>query len=422
MGSSQSQPQDQAEHYSVNTKSIFVGSKLLSSPLEAMYGLLAFILCKELNASPLQITLLISAKPIMALFSFYGNLLLNGQPHRLKTLIRCCTLISFLPALLFPFISHIWFFILGFAVFMMANRAIIPAWSEIMRINLSDETRGKIFSRGSTANYLTTILIPILVSPWIDYYPDSWRLLFFIVGAIQSINLILISFIQIKDKPNSPDSSQTYNLRSLKSILLDPWKNSLTLIKNHTDFKNFQLVFMLGGGGLILMQPAFPLFFKQTLQLSYTELTFATSFCKGLSFALSSPFWAKKLHQVSLHLFNSFVTLFAALFAFCLLGSAYYAYAIYAAYILYGVMQAGSELSWNLSGPIFSKEKDSTLFTGVNIAMVGLRGCFMPFLGEALFLLSNAETVFTCGGCLCLMAAMFSAWLYQSAKKTTVYT
>ena len=62
-------------NFQANTKFIFIGSKLLSSPLEAMCGLLAFILYKELHASPLQITLLISSKPIFALLSFYGNLL-----------------------------------------------------------------------------------------------------------------------------------------------------------------------------------------------------------------------------------------------------------------------------------------------------------------------------------------------------------
>ena len=60
------------------------------------------------------------------------------------------------------------------------------------------------------------------------------------------------------------------------------------------------------------------------------------------------------------------------------MGAAAIFFGSYAAYTMFGIMQAGSTLSWHLSGPIFSKEKDSTLFSGVSVAMVGLRGCIFP--------------------------------------------
>lgn len=400
-----------------NTKLIFIGSKLLSSPLEALCGLLAFILYKELHASPLQITLLISSRPMVALLSFYGNLIIQDNPKRLKFLIIGSTLISSLPFLLFPLISNAWFFIIAYAIFMMSNRAIIPAWSEILRINLSHNERGKVFSLGSTAHYLANILIPILISPLIDYYPGIWKPIFFILAFIHFLNIILISFIKIKNC-ESTDIIQSYSHFSIKSILIAPWKNCWSLIKNRKDFRNFQIVFMFGGSGIMLMQPIFPIFFKQTLQLSYTELTLAISFCKGIAFAISSPAWAKKLHQIPIYLFNSYVTFLAGTFAFLVMASAYQTYLIYIAYLVYGIMQAGSELSWNLSGPIFSKDKDSTLFTGVNVAMVGLRGCFVPFLGEILFLHSNSLTVFVCGGCLCLSGCVYSLMLNYYARET----
>lgn len=402
-----------------NTKFIFVLGKLLSSPLEAMCGLLAFILYKELHATPLQITLLISSKPIVALLSFYGNLLIQGTPHRLKPLIIGFTFLGFCPFLLFPFTNNVWLFILAYAIFMMSNRAIIPAWSEILRVNLSHQERGKIFSLGSTANYLTHVLVPLIISPWIDLHPNSWKLIFFILALMHCLNVVVFSLIKI----NSVEELSTIPnkaVHSMKSLLMGPWKNSWLLMKERADFRRFQLVFMLGGGGLMLMHPVLPIFFKQTLQLSYTELTLATSLCKGLSFAISSPIWASWLHRISLHVFNGYVTCLAGLFALFLIASEYHIYAIYMAYLLYGVMQAGSELSWNLSGPIFSKDQDSTLFTGVNVAMVGVRGCFIPFLGELLFLYSNAVVVFFAGACLCFLGSTYSMWLSYSGKKELV--
>lgn len=404
-----------------NTRFIFIWTKLLSTPLESMCGLLAFILYKELHASPLQITLLISARPIVALLSFYGNLIIEENPHKLKPFIIGSTLISFLPFLLFPFINNIWFFILAYAIFMMSNRAIIPAWSEIFRINLPHQERGKVFSLGSTASYLANIVIPLVISPLIDLNPNVWKIIFFCLAIIHFSNVIAIYFIKIDIKNLVPSFRSLDNL-SVKSILTKPWKDCWSLIKERKDFRMFQVVFMLGGGGLMLMQPVFPVFFKETLQLSYLELTLAISFFKGIGFAFSSPLWAHRLHRISIHLFNSHVTFLAALFGLLLLSSTYDSTIIYLAYLIYGVMQAGSELSWNLSGPIFSQDKASTLFSGINVVMVGLRGCFVPFLGELLFLNSNAVTVFFCGGGLCLLGSCFSAIQYLKSTSRVATT
>jgi hypothetical protein len=400
-----------------HTQFIFVGSKWLISPLEAMYGLLAFILYKDLNATPLQITLLMSSKPIVALLSFYGNLIIKGQPTRLKSLILWSNILACLPCFLFPFVDNVWFFLASFALFMMSLRAMIPAWSEILKINCPQEARGKIFSKASTANYLTNLGIPVFISPWIDYYPHLWKWVFFALAALQAFNVLLLLYIKVRSYSVTSDPYHTYHLNSLNSILLGPWKNCWTLMKQHWDFRSFQIVFMLGGSGLILMHPVLPVFFKETLQLSYTQLTLATCFCKGISFALASPVWARWLHRTSIHQFNFFVNLCAGIFALFMIASDYQFFWIYPAYLFYGIMQAGSELSWNLSGPIFSKEKDSTLFTGVNIAMVGLRGCIAPFLGAFIFLNTEASFVFLCGGGLCLLGAAYSIWVNAASKR-----
>lgn len=407
--------------YKRNTHFIFVLSRLLISPLGAMYGLLIFIFCKDLNATPLQLTLLVSSKPIVALFSFYTNLIIRGRPNRLKSLIIWSNILGFMPCLLFPFINNIWFYLLSFALFMMSLRAVTSPWGEILKINLPEDSRGSVFAQGATVTYLTNIFVPLLISPWIDYHPQSWRWIFFILAILQGINVLVLFFIKIKNL--SLQNHQPYRFVSIHSFFLEPWKNCWALLKERIDFRHFQIVFIFGGGGLMLIHPVLPIFFKETLHFSYTELALAISFCKGLSFALTSPIWANWIHRVSIHLFNVYVTAFSALFAVLVIASSYQVYWIYIAYLIYGIMQSGSELSWNLSGPIFSKERESTSFTSVNVAMVGLRGCVAPFLGELLFLSSNSITVFIGGFCLCLFGSLYSLWLYSTLeeKKQTVF-
>lgn len=396
------------------TQTIFIGSKLLLSPLEALYTLLAFIFAKDLNATPFQLTLLVSLRPTLALLSFYGTLIIKEQPKRLKWFIITTHALGVLPCLLFPFVNNIWFFIFSFGIFTMASRAKIPAWSELLKLNLSAKDRSKTFSQGATLSYLGGILVPLFISPIIDRYPQSWKWIFFSLSLMQLFNLILISFLKLK-KISREAPPPTYP--SLSSILVTPWKNWWTLMHQMADFRKYQIVFLFGGAGLMLMQPVLPIFFKNTLNLSYTELAIAICLCKGIGYALTSSSWSKWLHRVSIHQFNFYVTFLAALFALVIISSSFQLELLYAAYLIYGVMQAGSELSWNLSGPIFSQEKDSTVFTGVNIAMVGLRGSIAPFLGELLFLYFSSTVVIGFGGTLCLIGSLYSLSLVFNKLK-----
>lgn len=178
--------------YLKNTQFVFIASKLFNSPLGVLYGLLAFIICKQFHATPLQLTLLVSSKPIVALISFYSVLFIKNQPHRLKPLIIVYTILSILPCFLFPFVTNSWFCIFAGALFMMSARAVLPAWSEIFKLNLSPDERGKVFSQGSTVNYLANIVIPLLIAPLMDAYSSSWTWIFFAFGLI---HLFQVAFL-----------------------------------------------------------------------------------------------------------------------------------------------------------------------------------------------------------------------------------
>ncbi len=410
----------QAAHH--HTKIIFSFYKLLESPLGSLFNIFLIILY-NLQATPLQMIIAISSKPVVALLSFYGNLFIKDKSSKLKLMILASLLLGSIPCLFFPVIDNLWFMIVAYALFTLSLKAAAPAWAEILKINLPSEPRNKVFSRGSIFHYATNIVIPLLVSPLLDGYPGIWKWLFFGFALLNGLNILLLLKLKLENHIQEADNAPAYKLNSFSSVLLDPWRNGFKLIKERADFKHFQIVFMLCGTGLMLIQPALPVLLKGTLQLSYFQLTLATSFCKGISFVLSSSVWAHFLSRISINLFNFYVCCFATIFSLFMIGSQYVTSGIYLAYLFYGIMQAGSELSWNLAGPIFAKNKDSTLFTGVNVAAVGVRGCIAPFLGSLLFFNTGSITiVFACCGTLCLMASLYSLRvLIQSKEKDKLF-
>ena len=403
--------------YQSKTQLIFILSKLFNSPLGVMYGLLPFILCKNFNIAPFQIAVLVSLKPII--ISFYSIVFIKNKPHNLKKMIVFSNVLGFIPCLLFPFFDNNWYYIFSSAIFMISARAMLPAWTEIFKLNIIEEDRGKIFSRGSTTNYLANIFIPLLIAPIIDYYPLAWKWCFFAFACIQFCLIFFLSHLKINE-----DNFNLYELKekepklSFESLIVEPWRNSWNLLKERPDFRYYQISFLFGGSALILVQPVLPIFFEQVLQLSYTQLAVAVSLCKGVGFTLTSPIWARWFNRISIHLFNSQVIACAGLFAVVLISMGHQIAWIYLAYFIYGIMQAGSEISWHLSGPLFSQGEDSTPFTSVNVAMVGIRGCIVPFVGELIFLYSNSMTVFICSAVLCGIGTAYSLFVNQRLIET----
>lgn len=155
----------------------------------------------------------------------------------------------------------------------------------------------------------------------------------------------------------------------------------------------------------MVMQPALPGFFLDNLHLSYTELGVAITLCKSIGFAMTSTtLWARLMNKMDIYRLSSWVALVACLYSVFLLYAQVKPYWVYIAYISYGIMQAGSELYWNMSGPIFAKDEDSTGYTSVNVLMVGLRGCIMPAMGGLLALWVSPSFIVAFGGVLLFLA------------------
>lgn len=152
------------------------------------------------------------------------------------------------------------------------------------------------------------------------------------------------------------------------------------------------------------MQPALPAYFVDSLSLSYTEMAVALTFCKGVGFAMTSPLWTSYMNKVGMFRLSSLPPMCICAFVVCLAAAQWDVRWIYVAYLFYGVMQAGSEMTWHLSGPAFAGQEDSTGYSSVNVLAVGVRGCIVPPLGSLIYMLTNPLTVIVMGGGVCWMA------------------
>lgn len=377
-----------------------IWSNLLTEPLFTLYSFLVFILYKDLGASAFQITLLMTLKPVVTILSFYWSAGLKGKAHKLKSNVLWAGFLMRAPFLLCPWIDSPWYLIGAAVNYMFFYRASMPAWLEIIKRNMGEGKRNRMFSVSSALGYAEGVALALACGGMLDKDPGCWKGLFFVSAVVGLGTLVVQSRIVVEGEDVAMERP------SLKEVVVRPWRDSYRLMRERIDFSRFQWGFMVSGFGLMLIQPALPLFAVDVLGVSYLEMAAAISIAKGLGFALSSPVWAKWIDKINVFKMASMVFVSIGLFTILLSFSVWSVAWLYVAYFWYGVGQGGSHLVWNMSGPIFAGKDESSRFTGVNVAMAGIRGAVAPPLGGWLAVWLGPVQVLVMGGALCFYSGV----------------
>ena len=134
----------------------------------------------------------------------------------------------------------------------------------------------------------------------------------------------------------------------------------------------------------MMMTAPLAFFCHDVLHVSSSSYTHARTIFMAVGVALSTFFWKKLLSAISMNRITAMVLLvFATYAAVMLLAQVHQAF-LFSAFLVYGIAQSGSQLLWNLSGPYFAGNEDSSQYTVVNVLTVGVRGIVAPFAGGAL--------------------------------------
>jgi MFS family permease len=382
---------------SQKTRLALLLSGLLSEPLVGLVGLLPFFLRKDLHASVFQISLFTMVKPVVALLSFYWGASLWKNRHKLLSNWMGAWLGAHLPFLLFPLMGHTGFLIVGVALFQFFQRGGMPAQMELLKQHVPPGAREGFFSWSSALNFFSGAIVGLLFSSCM--HATNWKYLFFWSAAVGLVSLFFQARIPVEKEIVTEDKKT--------NRLLEPWKESLKLLRQRDDFARFQIGFMWGGVGLMLIMPALVLYSVDDLGLSHADMTLSRFVWMGLGFVLATPFWRKKIAYENLFGLTSLACLLFAVSALLWILGAFHLQWFFLAFFCYGIAQAGSHIIWHLSGPLFAKDEESSRFSTVNVLTVGLRGLIVPFVASLLCEWVGALFVLALGLCACLGGACY---------------
>jgi len=378
-------------------KDAYVWTFILNTPFWAIYNLFPFIVLKDLGATPFQVTLMIALKPAVSILSVYWNDCIGQKPGFRTKSVTLGTIFSHLPFFFFPWIENVWFFVASFAIYMLFYRGVMPAWIEILKQGTKKGIREKIIAFTLTLSHLGTAFFPYFFGWVMDDFEGAWRYIFPLTSAIS----LLAIYFQLK----IPEEELIQPVEPPPSFSR-PWKKMWSLLLARPDYRRYQIAFMLGGGGIMIIQPALPDLCINFLKLNYKELGLAISMCKGIGFALTSGFWASWVTRLEITRFSALVFFLFSLFPLALCLSIDSMAIFYFAWLAYGAMQAGGNLAWKLSGPIFAEDLDSSLYSSVNVLTVGIRGLTANPLGGLLNVFFGPIAVMWVGFALCFSGGL----------------
>lgn len=397
------------------TKLAFLWMNIVDEPFMVLFGLLLFILRKDLNASALQISIFATIKPVISLFSFYWSSNLTKKRHKLLSNMISAWVFARIPFLLIFFMNNVWYIIFSTAVFQLFYRAGIPAQMEIAKKNILKDQREKLFSYIFVLRFAESILMGIFLGRLLDMHHSIWKYAFFGFSLLSISSYYIQRKIPIYTEPHKIDYS--YN-EDIKSKIVRPWKDFINLMKSRPDFSHFQWCFMIGGFGLMLMVPATAIYYAEILNLTHEDISIARCIWMGIGVIASSFFWQKNISKLPIYKLTGIIIAGFSLFPLSLLFASFNHMWLNIAFLFYGIAQSGSHLLWNLSGTMFSNSnEDSSKYTSVNVLTVGIRGAIAPVLGGLLCTIIGSVYVLILGCSICLLGAIFSLGI----KKYTSY-
>ncbi len=396
--------------YDKQTRKALLFTTLLQEPLFAMYNLTAFILKKDLKATLFCLTVFAVLKPVINIIAYFWGSYAGFRPNKLKSNLIWANFLGCFLFLFFPVLNSVWFVILASTFFIMFYRAAAPAWIETLKLNIEKDNRQKLFSWISSLGFLLAPILAFFYGKILDQSSSAWKSLFFITAIIALMKVWVIHRLPIN---NVDFNNIDFSKGSLKEKFILPLKTSIDLIKKDKEFSLFQLGYMLSGFGLLLIQPIIPIYAVDKLNLSHFQNSIAMLFCANISVVVFSPVWGKLLNKMSIMRLSKYLFVTAFLFIIFLIMGSFNVMWYFLAYFVFGITRAGNHILWNMSGPIFSKEKNSLKYSSVNIITLAFRGTLAPILGGILVKFTNPVNVLFLGAFLCL----FSGFIIYNKKK-----
>jgi MFS family permease len=357
-----------------------MGLTLFAAPVVAVTGL---------RASPLEITILVSAFPVGA---FLGPLWARlGRSWGMQSLVTQMAIWANVPLFFLFWVNSAPLFTALITVSQLLNSAMRMGQSSLYSVMYQRSLRGRVLGQLTFWTYLT--MVPsILVTGWLmDKSHEMYRVLYPLAGLCGLIGCFFYRQLHIPHLDALPRKAESIR-ESVKGVE--------RVVAQDRAFLLFQMAFFLSGSSFFMSTHVVLLLVRERFEFGAFELALWMSVTPQLLLALGSPMWGRILDRIGIvrcRLLIGFLMTAYLLSYFCgiMLG---WPGLICLGSVLQGVSNGGGQLTWALASSHFApRAEDVPLYNGIHFVLNGIRGLVLPWVGSVLMVLT---------GPLAILAAM----------------
>ncbi len=355
---------------------IFLALAIFAAPVVAV---------TSLEASPLELTLLVSAFPVGA---FLGPLwALLGRRWGMKRLVMQMAVWANLPLFAVFWVTDAALFTALVSISQLLNSAMRMGQSSMYRILYPREQQGRVLGRLAFWTYLTMVPAILLTGWLLDRSHEMYRVLYPLAGLCGLIGCFYYGMLHVPREGQLPPQQTGFrsSVRGVERILAQD-----------RGYLLFQVAFFLSGSAFFMSTHIVLLLTRDRFNFGALELSLWMSVVPQLLLALGSPLWGQVLDRIGIVRCRLLISVLMTGYLLSYFGGVVLGVAglIYVGSVLQGLSNGGGQLTWALASSHFAPRlEDVPLYNGIHFVLNGIRGLVLPWVGSILFVLSGAWAV-----------------------------
>jgi hypothetical protein len=364
----------------------------------------SIVVAKTFNV-PLLIPVVWATPMLANLVTFLWGVVVRSQPKiRTFVVLAFCAVasaasIAFTPSDWHPWGG--WLFAGQVACARIFLSGLITVRAAIWRANYPKSHRARIAGRLQTLYVLLMLVVGAVVSLLFDRHADYYRIVYPVIALIGVISLIPLRRVRVRGEPRE---LSRLRLRLAGGEERGRWarfRHSMyeasSILTRDRAFARYCTAQYLLGSANLMVDPVLTIFLTQGLCLSYFGSYLLMEQIPAVLALLTIARWAPLFDRVGVLRFRVFNTAFwlvsillatAALLVYQLaspLAAGVGMGVFVVARVINGMARGGGGIAWNLGHLQFAGEHDADLYMGIHVALTGLRGMLMSFVGTVAY-------------------------------------
>jgi MFS family permease len=289
-----------------------------------------------------------------------------------------------------------WLFAAQVACARIFLSGLIAVRSSLWKSNYPQSHRARIAGRIQTLSALLMLAIGAVVSLLFDRHAEYYRIVYPLIAVVGVLSLIPLRRIRVRGERAELRRLERQLAAGQRNGTWGRFRHGLTeassILKRDRGFARYCTAQYLLGSANLMVDPVLTIFLTQSLSWGYFGSYLLMEQIPTVLALVTISRWAPLFDRVGVLRFRvvntaiwltSFLLVTVALFVrstptgiataglTLLVGSR----------IVNGIARGGGSIAWNIGHLHFAGEHDADLYMGIHVALTGLRGLLMSFVG-----------------------------------------